>query len=366
MVSYGAEIAPETALSKFIAPDSRERLQLLIQQSSGGASHSILQTAAGVTLEVHFASEAGRVLVLGAATPAGIRDRCAALQHEAGVEVLARRILEGATPDTLTIDLWSELARVNNELATAHRQLAKNNAELRWMNEQKNQLLGMAAHDLRNPLAAVLGYSFFVLASPATLTPEQERMLRRIRVNVETMLAMVEDVLDFSAIESGTVRLDPAELVLEELVHDVVETNFAIAEAKQIRIGTMVDSGMPPIVGDRRKLTQVVNNLVTNAIKFSHPDSEVTIAAGLDAKVGVRLSVSDRGLGMTTEQKARLFEPFAKIGVEATAGEKSTGLGLAIVRRIVEAHRGRVEVESEAGRGTTFTVVLPLSCAVVE
>lgn len=108
----------------------------------------------------------------------------------------------------------------------------------------------------------------------------------------------------------------------------------------------------------------VLANLVSNAIKFSHPGSTVTIAARPDTDGSLRISVRDEGLGMPAEQTARLFQPFARVGVEATAGEKSTGLGLAIVRRIVEAHQGRVEVESAPGEGTTFTVLLPTAPAI--
>ncbi|HEX7708197.1 MAG TPA: HAMP domain-containing sensor histidine kinase, partial [Thermoanaerobaculia bacterium] len=248
---------------------------------------------------------------------------------------------------------------VNNDLATAQRQLAKRNAELRWLNEQKNELLGMAAHDLRNPLAAVIAYSEFILEEEVNLSTEQSNMLRRIQVNGEAMLGIVEDVLDFSAIESGTVRLDPVEVALGDLLNDVVESSGLIADKKNIRIVLAVDRDLPPVLADRRKLIQVIDNLISNAIKFSHPGSSVTVAAGSEPGSGVWISVTDRGLGMSPEQLERLFKPFGRVGVQATGGEKSTGLGLAIARRIIEAHRGRIEVESLAGEGTTFTVVMP-------
>lgn len=359
ITSYGESAFTAGApLTMAVARDSRERLLQIMSDARGGEQHSIMQMADGSTLELHCAGDNGRILVVGAPAVAGVRSRCEALASDPVAGAMARRIAATSVPDELTLDLWSELARVNNELATAQRQLAKSNAELRWLNEQKNQLLGMAAHDLRNPLAAVIAYTGFVLQKSENLSSDQAAMMHRIEVNVEAMLGMVEDVLDFSAIESGTVRLDPSELALGELISDIAETNGLIAERKNIRIVSIAGAGLPRIVADRRKLAQVINNLVTNAIKFSHPGSSVTIAAGAgDGEVWI--SVTDRGLGMTPEQTARLFEPFARVGVQATAGEKSTGLGLAIVRRIVEAHRGHVEVESAPGQGTTFTVVLP-------
>lgn len=359
--SYGdAPMTAGSALAAAVARDSRDRVLQILSDAKLSEQHSIIQMVNGETLEVHCAGDAERILVVAGPTAADVRDRCAELTDEPVAGPMARRIASTSIPDELTIDLWQELARVNNDLATAQRQLAKSNAELRWLNEQKNQLLGMAAHDLRNPLAAVIAYSSFVLEEEARLSPEQSSMLRRIQVNVETMLGMVEDVLDFSAIESGTVRLDPVQVTLGELLTELVESSRLIADKKGIRIASVVDRDVPPLFADRRKLSQVLNNLMTNAIKFSHPGASVTVAAGCDPGSAVWISVSDRGLGMSPEQMDRLFKPFGRVGVQATGGEKSTGLGLAIARRIVEAHGGRIEVESAVGKGTTFTVVLPL------
>ena len=363
--SFGeGPIAAGTSLSVVVARDSRERLLQVLLDAQTTEQHSVLQMEDGSALEVHCASDGGRTLVVAGATPADVRRRCEEICEDPGAAAMARRIVAASAPDELSADLWSELARVNNDLATVHRQLAKTNAELRWLNEQKNQLLGMAAHDLRNPLAAVLGYAHFVSIDAEQLSPEHRRMLGRIQANVQTMLSIVEDVVDFSAIESGTVRLDLKEFALPDLVAEVVEINGPIAARKDISIASILDSDVPVLVADKRKLSQVVSNLVTNAIKFSHSGSSLTIAAGPDPEGGLWISVSDHGLGMSPQQTARLFEPFASVGVQGTAGEKSTGLGLAIVRRIVEAHHGRVTVESVPGVGTTFTVVLPSSCTV--
>lgn len=348
-----------SALVLAAAKDSRERLLQILADARQAEQHSILSTAGGATVEIHCASDGIRTLVIAAHDPAEVRSRCGELFDDPVAGPLARRIVSTAAPDELTLDLWSELAHVNNELATAQRSLAKSNAELRWLNEQKNQLLGMAAHDLRNPLAAVLGYAAFVLEDEQRLSPDQRGLMRRIVANARLMLAIVEDALDFSAIESGTVRLDVSEFSIDEFLAEAAETSEPLAHRKDIHIVTASDREMPPARADRAKLAQVINNLVTNAVKFSHSGSTVTLAAGPEPEGGIWFSVTDRGLGMSPEQTARLFQPFARVGVQPTGGEKSTGLGLAIVRRIVEAHRGRVEVESAPGQGTTFTVVLP-------
>ena len=346
-----------------VAPASRERMWLLLTAARDGDQHSAVQLADDTPVEVHCAGEDGRTLVIAGPDAAALRARCAgAVEVDPSLRPLAARIEAAIEPDKLSLDLWADLARLNNDLATAQRQLAKNNAELRWLNEQKNQLLGMAAHDLRNPLASILAYSTFILDDEA-LSSEGTHMVQRIQANVKTMLAMVEDVLDFSAIESGTVRLDLAAFPADDLIRDVVEVHTAIAGRKDIVLATEIDPATPLLYADRRKLAQVLDNLVSNAIKFSHRSSPVSIGAGRGDGGEVWLTVSDRGPGMSPEQTTRLFEPFSRVGVQATGGERSTGLGLSIARRIVDAHRGRIDVSSEPGRGTTFTVVLPVGPA---
>src|SRR5690349_103464 len=154
-MAYGASnVRVGAPLVLAAAKDSRERLLQMLTDAQQSEQHSILHVAEGVTLEIHCASQDGQTLVVAGNDPADVRRRCEEILDEPVAGPLARRISETAAPDELTLDLWSEVARVNNELATTQRQLAKRNAELRWLNEQKNVLLGMAAHDLRNPLAA--------------------------------------------------------------------------------------------------------------------------------------------------------------------------------------------------------------------
>lgn len=352
-------LVPGVPLWTGVAHDSRERLVQILRDARETEQHTILQMRDGTTLDLHCAEEEGRLLVVAAATAAGILSRCESVFDDPRVGGLARRLAARSRPDELSLDIWSELARLNNDLSTAQRQLAKSNAELRWLNEQKNELLGMAAHDLRNPLAAVLAYLYFVSLDAAGLGPEQQRMIGRIQSNVQVMLAIVEDVLDFSAIESGTVRLEMTTFTVAELFAEIAATSGPLAERKNIHILSTIEEGVGPLVADRRKITQVLDNLVTNALKFSHPGSTVTLAARTDPEGGSRMAVSDQGVGMSPEQIARLFQPFGRVGVAATAGEKGTGLGLAIVKRIVELHGGAVAVTSRLGQGTEVVLSVP-------
>ncbi|MFZ2490160.1 MAG: HAMP domain-containing sensor histidine kinase, partial [Thermoanaerobaculia bacterium] len=351
--------APGTTLASAFARDSRPKLMQLLLDGRSGPVGALLVTAAGETVEAYCCADDARLLLVAGTTPDDVRACCDRIDTLPQIGSLAKMILASIETDGRSIDMWAELARVNNELATAHRQLARSNAELRWLNEQKNQLLGMAAHDLRNPLAAVLAYSAFLLEDAAVLSADHLDMVTTIRLSAETMLELVEDVLDFSAIESGVVRLELVELSVDALLSDVIEGCRFVAARKDTPIAKAVDPDTPKIVADRRKMGQVLNNLVTNAIKFSHRKAHIKVTAGPTDDGGVWMSVTDFGVGMDSDEIAKLFKPFARVGPIPTGDESSTGLGLAIVSRIVSAHGGKIEVQSRQGSGSTFTVVLP-------
>lgn len=254
--------------------------------------------------------------------------------------------------------LYDDLSRLNNELATTQRELAKSNAELDRLNIQKNELLGIAAHDLRNPLQVILTYSHFLLEEASDLAPEHREFVRTISSSSRFMLHLVDDLLDVARIEAGTLDLDLAPVDLDGLVEHNIALNRVLAEPKGTRIELRREGKLPGMVLDAAKIEQVLNNLIGNAVKFSPPGStvEVRLAAGEE---GVTLSVRDQGAGIKPEELESLFRPFQKGRNRSTAGEKSTGLGLAIVKRIVEGHRGEIRVESAPGEGSVFHVRLP-------
>ncbi|HEY8562150.1 MAG TPA: HAMP domain-containing sensor histidine kinase [Pyrinomonadaceae bacterium] len=255
---------------------------------------------------------------------------------------------------------YDELSRLNNELTTAQRELAKKNAELARLNEQKNQFLGIASHDLRNPLEVIRTYSEFLLEDAAqVLEEEQIGFVRKIHSSSDYMLNLVNDFLDFSKIEAGRLELDLAPVDLVELSEKVIERSRVIADKKQIEIAFRAAEDSPEMSADESKIEQVLSNLVGNAIKFSPAGGrvEVTIETNGDRIV---LAVKDGGPGISREEAETIFAPFVKGRNKATAGEKSAGLGLAIVKKIVEGHGGAISVETETNRGTTFYVSLPL------
>lgn len=256
-------------------------------------------------------------------------------------------------------DLLDEFSRVNNELATLQRELARKNARLVRLDEQKNRLLGMAAHDLRSPLGVVQSYSEFLRDEAMEhLDEEQREFVEAIWDASRFMLSIIDDLLDVTQIEAGTLRLELAETDLVDLVQRNVALNRVLASRKDIRLELAVPGEPVPMAVDSRKIQQVLNNLVSNAIKHSHGGSTVWIAVEASADEA-RLTVRDEGEGIAEEDIPRLFQPFGRASKRGTSGEPSTGLGLAIVRRIVEGHGGQVSLESALGKGSAFTVSLP-------
>ncbi len=258
-------------------------------------------------------------------------------------------------------DTYDQLTQLNNELANLQRELAQKNMALERLNAQKNQFLGMAAHDLRNPLGVILSYSEFLLdATEGSLSPDKQEMVAAIRVSSQFMLGLVNDLLDIATIESGKLRLNPEPADLNRLTGRVATLNRVLAAQKEIMISYSATDVIPPLLIDQQKLEQVLNNLISNAIKYSPPKTTIQIFIKLAADK-VIVIVRDEGQGIPPTELDKLFKPFSVTSVRSTAGEKSTGLGLTISRRIIEGHGGDIWVESKIGRGSTFYFSLPLS-----
>lgn len=246
------------------------------------------------------------------------------------------------------------------ELAQASEHLRSQNVELVQLNQKKNELLGMAAHDLRGPISATIGGLEMVAEEVANSADKDSlEMLHMLLANNRFMLRLLNDVLDLATIESGRLALDPLEADFAELIRRACYFNRLLASKKDIELVEALPPAIPALRFDRGKMEQVINNLLGNAIKFSHPNTRVQVQVALDANALVT-RVVDEGQGIPQAELASLFQPFKKTSVQSTAGEKSTGLGLAITKRIVEAHSGSIGVQSEVGKGSTFFFTLPL------
>jgi signal transduction histidine kinase len=256
---------------------------------------------------------------------------------------------------------FSALSAVNTDLYDTARALAARNAELGQINAQLNRVMGVMAHDLRNPISVIGHYVEFLREDlEAALGPEQREMLDALEQSSLYMKKLVDDALDVSRIGAGKLVLEVQPVELVAYVRGLIGLNAPLAARKHIELvfETAVEELVVPI--DCQRMQQVINNLVSNAIQYSHPHTSVTIAIGVAAG-SVALEVRDRGQGIAAQELPKVFGAFETTRTRGTQGEKSTGLGLAIVKSIVDAHRGRVSVDSELGTGSTFTVTLPIA-----
>jgi signal transduction histidine kinase/CheY-like chemotaxis protein len=231
--------------------------------------------------------------------------------------------------------------------------------EANRQNERKNQFLGMAAHDLRNPLGVILGYGELLQEETLNILDEEQLdYLNRIHKASQFTLNLVNNLLDVAKIESGNLVLELEQADLIATITEAISLNRFLAESKQIQLNFDYDDNLPEMIIDTYKVQQFINNLISNAIKYSHPQTEVKIAV-TQKQPDVLISVTDEGQGIPEAELDKLFQPFSKTSVKSTAGESSTGLGLLICRQTVEAHGGKIWVESQVGVGSTFYVLLP-------
>lgn len=229
---------------------------------------------------------------------------------------------------------------------------------MRELNEIKNKFLGIAAHDLRNPLASINGISEMLLSGDmGEINAEQKEFIEMILQSGKHMLGLVNDLLDISVIESGKLTLNRSKGSLKKLIEERLLFNRYLADKKDMPL--ILDlADLPEISFDKEKISQVFDNYFTNAVKYSPQGSEIYITLSENDSMQT-LSVKDNGQGLSKEDQQKLFGEFQKLSSRPTGGEKSTGLGLAIVRKIVEAHDGTVNVESELGEGSVFSFLLP-------
>lgn len=231
--------------------------------------------------------------------------------------------------------------------------------QLSKANAAKNRFLGMAAHDLRNPLASIRGLAEFLTdGTVGALTPDQQDLVSTIHSASQSMLDLVNELLDLATIEAGELKLmlEPHDLAA------LLEKSVFLNNIEAAKKGTKVTLAKHPELVrpkiDSAKIRQVADNLISNAIKFSPPGSEITVEVNVGAD-SCGFSVKDQGPGIPAAERDKLFKDFGKLSVKPTAGEKSTGLGLAICRKIVDAHAGSIMAQNLPIRGCEFRVTLP-------
>jgi len=255
--------------------------------------------------------------------------------------------------------IFDELSQLNNDLVNLQRELTKKNAELARLNELKNQFLGMATHDIRNPLSVIMTYADFLLdETKNSLSEEHQNFLKIIFSSAEFLLSLIENLLDITQIESGKLTLNLQRINIVELAQNNIALNNSLAAKKNVKIYLNQSSKNISINVDPPKLEQVLNNLTSNAVKFSHPGSSVQVNI-IEKDQSVVFEFEDQGVGIPEDMVDKIFTPFEKASSEGTAGEKTTGLGLSIAKKIIEGHGGTIMVSSKLGVGSKFSFELP-------
>jgi signal transduction histidine kinase len=251
-----------------------------------------------------------------------------------------------------------ENARLFEEVQERTRELAHTVEELEIASQHKSHFVANMSHELRTPLAAILGYAELIQEGFYGSLPEKSLdALTRIRSNGKHLLGLINTVLDIAKIESGQFTLNMTEYAIESVVETVRAATESLAQNKKLTLKTEVAKSLPVGLGDEQRLTQVLLNLVGNAIKFTDTGEVRVTAKAFNGHFAV--SVTDTGPGIPEEHQMRIFEQFHQVDSSNTKAKGGTGLGLAIAKQIVEMHGGRIWVESTLGKGSTFQMELP-------
>ncbi|MBC3869341.1 sensor histidine kinase [Undibacterium oligocarboniphilum] len=231
---------------------------------------------------------------------------------------------------------------------------------LEVLDKQKNEFLGIAAHDLKNPLTSIIGMSKLLLNMGHQLSePQKQQYCERISTSGERMMHIVTNLLDVNALESGQLNLSPETIDLGKLLNETAQQYEEMLKAKGLR--AVIHAGRAVMIrGDVSACTRIIDNLVSNAIKFSPPGRHIWLHLSEQDGMG-RLEIKDEGPGLSAEDQTHLFTKFSRLSPTPTAGEHSSGLGLSIVKKLSEAQQGRVHCVSTPGQGAAFIVELPLA-----
>ena len=233
-------------------------------------------------------------------------------------------------------------------------------SEARAAEQMRVDFVANASHELRTPLSTLIGYTETLRERTSELDGDtQERFLSIVHDEARRMQRVVEDLISLSRIEAEKFTAPTEAVDLEQLIEVSVESARRMAEERQSELVTSIAPDLPPIAADASQILQVLDNLVTNALRYGEPGTPVTVSATLEDEM-VHVSVTDRGEGIAPEHVKRLTERFYRVDTSRSRSLGGTGLGLSIVKHIVERHRGRLTIESEVGKGTAVHVLLPV------
>lgn len=256
-------------------------------------------------------------------------------------------------------NLENKVSERTKELSDAKRRIELQNIELEKINKLKSDFLNTTSHELRTPMTAMKGYLQMLIKNKfGRINKDQNKALEVIHRNTERLDRLVGDILDTSRLESGTMKFEPKKTNVKKLIDEIIETMQAVGDVKKIKIKRDIKESIPDLIIDKTRFSQVIVNLINNAIKFSPEGSVINLKVKND-KDGVLFEVQDFGIGVSKDDQNKIFNVFYQVdsGTDRTFG--GTGLGLTISRGIVLGHGGDIWVESQKGKGSSFKFTIP-------
>ncbi len=282
-------------------------------------------------------------------------DLSARLEMKTGdeIEILADEFNEMAA------NLRQAYQSLERKVAERTQALSVANEKLEDASQHKSKFLANVNHELRTPVSAIIGYGRLVLReTEGQIAPLQKENLQDLIHNAERLLGMIDSLLDFAKIEAGKVEVKIEPVMIEDLVQGVAATVEPMLDKDSVRLIRDIPSRIAPLHTDREKLRQILLNLLGNAVKFTDR-GEIKISA-CQENGAIKLAVADTGIGIDKADMNRIFEEFDRGRLRSDGSYRGTGLGLAIVKRLVDVLGGSIAIESEVGKGSTFTVTLPV------
>lgn len=369
-------IADHTGQLEVVAPDGAEGIDAAEVRAAGEGAIEVGDRSMLSRPIIHDGESVGFVAVEVTDDTTRAETRVRHVLRLLGVLIHSAhaRYLTGLVHVAAMDDAFTEMEDKNQRLLQAVEQM-------HVLDNIKTSFLATVSHELRTPLTSVIGYSEMLLEGLAgDLNDEQRDYVQTILGKADQLLQLITGILDVSLLESGSLHIDREPVEMRELIEGVVGAFAPEAEKRNIHIA-MPTIEVPRVIGDGRKIRQVLWNLTANALKFSNEGGQVSIdlvvgplaradqtgrfgspltAAEVTERFGVQVTVRDSGIGISPEKQLHIFEPFFQVDSSSTREYGGTGLGLTLAKRYVEAHGGHIWVDSELGKGSTFTVSLPV------
>jgi signal transduction histidine kinase/HAMP domain-containing protein len=281
-----------------------------------------------------------------------------------GLVVRRKKAGEFPAPVVNLLQTFATQSVLAIENARLFREIEEKGRQLELANRHKSEFLSNMSHELRTPLNAIIGFSEVLLERMfGEMNEKQEDYLKDIHSSGQHLLSLINDILDLAKVEAGRMELNPTTFDLSAAIDNALTLIRERAMHHGIALATEIDSQLGELNADERKLKQILLNLLSNAVKFTPEGGRITVGARRLRDM-VEIAVNDTGIGIAPKDQAAVFEEFKQVGRDYTRKAEGTGLGLALTRKLVELHGGAIRLESEPGKGSTFSFTLPLKAAV--